>query len=62
MTLIVGIDYTRIDEKDKNMVGIFTNGESTGMTPTLARHIAVDLMIWADRLDPPEDIEEDNDG
>ena len=37
-----------------NMVGITVGKESMGITPDLARDIAVDLMLWADRIDPPK--------
>lgn len=43
-----------ISEKDKNMVGVTIDNKSIGLSPALARHLAVDLMIWADRLDPTQ--------
>lgn len=42
------------DNDQKNMVGLTTDNKTFGLTPELARHLAVDLMIWADRLDPPK--------
>lgn len=47
-------------DKDKNMVGITVDNKSIGLTPQLARHLAVDLMIWSDRLDPPNKTIENN--
>jgi hypothetical protein len=41
-------------EKNKNMVGLTVDNKNTGLSPQLARHLAVDLMIWADRIDPPK--------
>ena len=35
------------------MVGITLGNNTMGLTPDLARDIAVDLMLWADRIDPP---------
>ena len=37
-----------------NMVGITVGNETMGITPALARDIAIDLMLWADRIDPPK--------
>lgn len=50
----VGYWYT---EKDGEMVGITINGVSMGIGVDLARELAIDLLIQADRIDPPKDKE-----
>ena len=39
-------------DKGEFRVGLYTSGIETYMSAGLARNIAIDLMIWADRIDP----------
>ena len=36
------------------MVGLTMGRETMGLSPELARDIAVDLLIWADRIAPQD--------
>ena len=40
--------------KGGTMVGITLGNTTMGLTPDLARDIAVDLMLWADRIAPQD--------
>lgn len=43
---------------EKDMVSLTIGNKTIGLSPSLARDIAVDLLIWADRLNPRQpDIE-----
>lgn len=44
-----------------DMVSLTVGRETLGLSPSLARDIAIDLMIWADRIDPPKNNKEKND-
>lgn len=59
MSYNISVGFYRDNKDTKNMVGLIVNKEVMGLTPQLARHLAVDLMIWADRLDPPKDNEDE---
>lgn len=51
----ISVGYYFDDSKNGGtMVGITLGNNTMGLTPDLARDIAVDLMLWADRIDPPQ--------
>ena len=50
----ISVGFYSDSKKDRAMVGLTVDNKSTGLSPALARHLAVDLMLWADRLDPPK--------
>jgi len=54
----VGYYFDDSRNGDGSMVGITLGNNTMGLTPDLARDIAVDLMLWADRIQPqPKDNE-----
>ena len=55
----ISVGYYFDDSKNGgNMVGITVGKETMGLSPSLARDIAIDLMLWADRIQPqPKDNE-----
>lgn len=58
MAMNISIGYYYNYEDKKSMVGFTMNGECMGLTPELARDLAVDLMLWADRLEPKNNEED----
>ena len=50
----ISVGFYGTDKGQDNRVGLTVNKEVLGLSPELARHLAVDLMLWADRIDPPE--------
>lgn len=56
----ISVGFYTDGKKDKAMVGLTVDNKNTGLSPQLARHLAVDLMLWADRIDPPKDNGENN--
>ena len=50
----ISVGYYFDTDAKETMVGITLNNTVMGLSPGLARDIAVDLMLWADRLDPPK--------
>ena len=55
----ISVGFYSDSKKDRAMVGLTVDGNTTGLSPALARHLAVDLMLWADRLDPPKPTDKD---
>lgn len=47
----VSVGFYSSDDTNREMVGLTINQTSVGMTSDLARNIAVDLMLWAERID-----------
>ena len=50
----ISVGYYFDTDAKETMVGITLNNTVMGLSPGLARDIAVDLMLWADRIDPPK--------
>ena len=50
----ISVGYYFDTDAKETMVGITLNNTVMGLSPGLARDIAVDLMLWADRISPQE--------